>query len=394
MNIVIAGKFSPPVLACIRSWGKNGHRVGFINVDHPNGINPDSKYLDSQFFLNPSFLFQDKGIREITAYLRTFKADVFSCIDDKVACWLSDNRTSFDEKIILAVPPSGMIKAILSKKYQNKLAKQIGFNILPEYLINKHNKENISVPSGYFPLCLRPSETHHTQPHFKVELIHSAEHLIRFLKTININENGIIIAQPYKKSPNLVVHGLRTAKGNVRRLSSFIVERKFEGVTLTIKPYPDVGSTLLAKCGAFVKAAELTGNFHFEFLFDPKSKKAFFLEINHRFGGTTAKVLACGYDEPLYALEAYGLAHPGKNIKIKNRTVSNKQALIKYMAKAVAGKLSVLDYPDEPLVKRITAGFKGLMLFGDEVFCRDDLRGSLSLYLGNLLQQLNFSQRH
>lgn len=393
MNIVIAGKFSPPVLACIRSWARDGHRVGFVNLDDGCLISPCSRYLDRQAVLSSALLFRDKGILELKGFLEKFEADVLSCVDDKVACWLSDNTAVFDAKPALALPPSGMIRKILSKRFQNQLAAKVGFTVLPEYIIDKYNKESLSIHARHFPLCLRPSESAHVHPGFKVEQVRSSGQLDEFLRTKDIHEKGAIIAQPYKNLPNLVVHGIRTKTGDVRRLSSFLVEKKFEGVTLTIRPYP-VGSGLLDKCAQFVESAGLTGNFHFEFLFDPGTREAFFLEINLRFGGTTAKVLACGYDEPMYALEAYGLSQAGKGIHLKNRIVSNKQALVKYMAKAAAGKLSPLDYPDEPLSGRIAAGIKGLFCFRDEVICLDDWKGSLSLYLGNILAQFNLAQRH
>ena len=386
MKIVLAGRFSPPVLACIRSWGRCGHRVGFVCIDLDRGLKPYSKYLDDVAGIAACDVYTDAGILKIASFLDQFDADVLSCIDDNIACWLSNNASEFDGDISLALPSSGMIKKVLSKARQNEIAARAGLKVLPEYIITSDNID-AAVKPEHFPLCLRPSRPSLIHPAFKVHLVYSHEDLDHFVSSISFEKGGKIIAQPFKNLPNLVIHGIRSENGETGRLSAFIVDRKLEGVTLTLQPCSDLNRDLIFKCSEFVKLFDLKGNFHFEFLFDPVTGDAFFLEINLRFGGTTAKVLACGYDEPVYALEAYGAESvklPGP--EIKPVIVSNKQALLKYMAKALTGKLSILDYPDEPLYKKMAMAARGFFSFHDEVLCLDDLWGGLRLYLDNVIQ--------
>ena len=388
MNIVIVGRFSPPVLACIRSWGRRGNKIGFICIDDGNGLKPRSRYLDGYMTITGKDLYQNSGIFKISSFLGQFNTNVLSCIDDNIACWLSDNAFQFDKKLFPAFPSSQMVKKVLSKTLQIRVATKAGFDVLPEYLIDNDNIETLTIAPEHFPLCLRPSEPHHMVPSFKVKLIHSYFELKEFAKTIHIKKNGKIIGQPFRNLPNLVVHGIRSQKGETKLISAFIIHRKFEGVTLTLQPYPDLNRDLADRCSVFVQLLGLTGNFHFEFLFDPETKQAFFLEINLRFGGTTAKVLSCGYDEPMYALEAYGIESDSHLPVIKQRIVSNKQAVLKYMAKAVCHKLSPLDYPDEAILKKVLTCIKGLFFFHDEVMSLDDFKGSVSLYLNNIIQIL------
>ena len=385
MNIVIAGRFSPPVLACMRSWGRNGHRVGFIHFDDGGSRWIASKYLNQYTSVPLRMMGKTDGITGIKDFLETFDADILSCVDDNMMCWLDDHKSVFEPDVSLALPPLDMVKQILSKTYQNQIASDVGFQVLPEFIISPENKSSISIPSTYFPICLRPSEAHDVTPFFKVKLIESSKMLKRFLQGIQINNSGAIIAQPFKNLPNLVVHGIRTTAGDTKRLSGFIVERKFEGVTLTLKPYKQIDTHLINKCAQFVQSAELTGNFHFEFLLDPTSGAAFFLEINHRFGGTTAKALACGYDEPLYALEAHGIVKSCTVSPLVHTTVSNKQALLKYIIKAITGKLTLLDHPTAHPFRQCMAGLNGLLFHADEVIAFDDLTGSISLYANNFL---------
>ena len=388
MNIAIVGRFSPPILACIRSWGRKGHRVGFVNFADEGELKPRSRYLASQVTLALGLLHHDEGIEKIAHFLKMSNADILSCIDDKVACWMYDNRAAFGETVRLAIPPTAVIQRALSKTRQNKVARNVGLNVLPEYHIHAENKRSITIPENHFPLCLRPSVPAHCLPSFKARVIKTPDALSRFLQSMQIKPEGILIAQPFKQLPNLVVHGIRTTAGYVKRLFGFMVERKFEGVTLTLRPVVDLDADLMDKCAQFVSELDLVGHFHFEFLFDPQSGDAFFLEINHRFGGTTAKVLACGYDEPQYALEAYGFARESGSARIRQRTISNKQALLKYMGKALAGRLTHLDYPVETKGAQLKAAMDGFMTFGDEVMARDDLIGTVSLYGNNLIQIL------
>ncbi len=387
MNIAVLGRFSPPVLACIRSWGRNGHRVSLICPGSENTMKPACRYLDGFYTLPSSLLYKEAGIQVVSSFLDDCNADALSCIEDRTACWLSENADAFRNSISFVFPSSKDVTAVLSKARQNMTAKQAGLTVLPDYLIDNNNIFNLNINPEHFPLCLRPSEPDHVSPYFKVRLVNSEAELKQFLNGITLKEKGQIIAQPFKNLPNLVVHGIRCTSGTVKYLSAFIVKRKFEGVTLTLEPYSQISLPLKEGCKKFVNYLGVTGNFHFEFLFDPETRKSFFLEINLRFGGTTAKVLACGYDEPMYALEAYGIAEKSFEPALQKKIVSNKQALLKYMAKAVCGRLGLLDYPDEPVAGKLRAGIKGLLLFYDEVLGYDDFQGSLNLYLNNIIHK-------
>jgi len=143
-------------------------------------------------------------------------------------------------------------------------------------------------------------------------------------------------------------------------------------------------------------------------LLDKKNGSVYFLELNNRLGGTTAKVFALGYDEPLLALQAYGvLPTPPETIdqqqatsskqpatsnkqpstidyQPKNKIVSSKQALLKYLFYTIRDKLTPLDYPPEPKPIRILKTIYGFFRYRDDVFMLRDIKGSMALYLGNL----------
>jgi hypothetical protein len=174
------------------------------------------------------------------------------------------------------------------------------------------------------------------------------------------------------------VHGARTISGDTIGLQAFLVERKFQGVTLTICP-DSIDDELRHKCAQFVNHFNIEGNFHFEFLLDRNSRRMFFLEINCRLGGTTAKVCASGYEEPMLALAAYGIGQ-FHSPTLSNRIVSGKHALIKYCIYTLTNRLSALDYPNEPAYKRLIKSIYGLIAYKDEVLSFSDIRGSLAFY--------------
>ena len=379
---VIIGSFGPPTLACIRSWGKQGYPVGMICIRSESEVHPSSKYLTDSTTLSSKLLNTDKGIETISQFLKKFRATGIICISESMACWLNDNRRELPEKVAVWLPPNDIIKDLLSKEKQVEIARKVGFNILPTYLIKNLQSFN-SITRKHFPLCLRPDNPGGIKPSFKVHLIYSSAELKRFIQSFD-KINQPLIAQPFMNLPNLVVHGARTVSGSNIGLQAFLVERKFEGVTLTIHAF-DLKKELHDKCIAFTNEFKLTGSYHFEFLIDKITGSTYFLEVNNRLGGTTAKVFACGYDEPLLALEAYEVIKNTQN-HLKNFTVSSKQALLKYLFYVIKDKLTPLDYPCESKCLRIAKTIYGLLRYKDDVFSLCDLKGSLALYLTNIKQ--------
>ena len=382
---VILGAFGPPGLAFLRSWGMKGYRVGIVSIQPERGPKPSSRYLAGFTILSPDKLYTQDGIRIIGDFLGKFRASGLICINEKIACWLNNNRRYLPEQVEIWLPPNETIVNVLSKKRQIQVAKKVGLRVLPTWFINWERQSSEKISERDFPLCLRPSEPGSIKPSFKVHIVDSSEALAGFVKGLK-EIRSPIVAQPFLNLPNMVVHGARSISGKSTGMEAFLVERKFEGVTLTIKPFT-LDPDLQQKCIAFTDIMGVSGSYHFEFLLDPVSRDAFFLEINNRLGGTTAKVFACGYDEPLYALQAYGVNVQNSN-KIKDITVSSKQALLKYIYYALTDRLSSLDYPDEPKAVRILKALWGLAFYRDDVWNWRDLKGSVDFYLGNLREKM------
>lgn len=375
----------PPVLACIRSWGQHGMPVGVINVSTNPFETIQSKYLTSFKTLKECLLFTDKGIDEIISFLVSFNASEILTINEYIAIWLNENLKKLPEHTQICLPPNEIIKRSLSKRRQCEAAQKAGLQLLPTYYIDKKNQFEIS-PSHY-PICIRPDRWGAVEPNFKVQIIPSEEKFKEFINTLEKISSPLIV-QPFKQLPNLVVHGSRTKKGRTKWLQSFFVGHKYKGLTLTIKPFK-AKQELYERCKLFTEILELEGNYHFEFLYNFKSQEAFFLEINLRLGGTTAKVFQLGYNEPLHALETFS-GHIFQNDTIKKGIVSNKKALVDYGIHALLGKLTPLDYPCKHRYSTVIETLYGLLFYKDEIITLHDLRGSVGLYLNSFKALFNF----
>jgi len=404
---VIVGGFGPPTLACVRSWGIQGLPVGMIWIGSKKEPPPASKFLTDFVAIPAEKLYTPDGIEIIKEFLIRFRATGITCVAESVACWLNDHRQMFPDELATWLPTNKSIKDLISKQKQIEIARKVHFNILPTYLIDKNLETINHIPKNHFPLCLRPDDPATVTPVFKAFLVHSQEELIKYVKSMQ-KIDGPIVAQPFMHLPNLVVHGARTVDGDSIGLQGFLVERKFEGVTLTIHP-ANLEKDFLDKCVQFTNYFNVTGNYHFEFLVDKKNGSVYFLELNNRLGGTTAKVFALGYDEPLLLLQSYGVLPTSPETReqkpatsnqqpassnrqpttivhrpLTNVTVSSKQALLKYFYYTIKGRLTPLDYPSETNLIRLAKTIYGFLRYRDDVFMLRDLKGSMALYFGNL----------
>ena len=225
-----------------------------------------------------------------------------------------------------------------------------------------------------------PDHREAVKPEFKVVLARSPEDLRSFLQGIQSLERPVI-AQPLRILPNLVVHGARSESGEILALQPFLVRRKFQMVSLSIRR-ADFPPGVEKCCRDFIQAAGLTGCFHFELLLSPLEDRAYYLEINTRFGGTTDKVTRLGFDEPGLSLAAFGLPmQTGTSFAApRGRTAVNKAKVLHHIVWALQGKLSELDYPAVSRVGHVGRSLLDLLAAEDSIFDCRDLRGSLCYY--------------
>lgn len=378
-RIILLGNFGPPFLACARSWAAQG--IDVFLLEPRKGQSrwmKYSSYLAGGRNIDHDALFKPEGLEFIKNYVDMIQAEALISLDDKNLIWLACNRDLFEPVCKVLVPPLAALELFSSKQEQIELAGSVGFVILPSWYLYS-TEDWCKVPLENFPVCLRPADLLTVKESFKVKVIYSPLELRTFIDKLTFLGHPIIV-QPFYHLPNLVVHGIRSERGEVV-LEAFLVTRKFEGVSLSIQR-TELQPKLAENCAIFLKNSGIIGCFHFELLYRIQDCKSYFLEINTRLGGTTEKVLRLGFDEPGLLLNAFGFCGNRKSCYgiSKHHRVVNKKAIIKHILYAIKGKITEIDYPPANRISHILKSLYELVFIRDSVFDWNDIRGSIWFY--------------
>ncbi|MBL8424399.1 MAG: hypothetical protein JNK06_13035 [Candidatus Accumulibacter phosphatis] len=263
---------------------------------------------------------------------------------------------------ILATAPADVIAAMESKTLQVELAQACGLDVLPTHRVRSDDWESLSILP--FPLVLRPDRAS-VDPSFKAEFVQDSGQLARFLGARG-TDAPTVVAQPFVGGPNVVVHGARTRAGEMLALQGYIGRLKNDGVTVMLEPWP-LTEQLARACREFAQRACLVGVFHFDLLLDPGTDQVWFLEVNARLGGTTAKVYASGYDEPRALLWAFGLSKAPGVAEHGGVPVVNRLAAARCAIRAIGGKGTPVDFPFPSRSAVFWQALRASLTFRDEV---------------------------
>lgn len=389
----LLGPLGPPQLACLRRWGREGLDLGalFIHLtDHPL---PPPRRLGIAGYLpmTRATWGSEEGLDQVTTFLSTHGATGLTCLAEGDARRLHTAAHRLPPSVGLWLPSTAALDRVASKLDQMALAEACGFSLLPSWssLIESGPEGRLAwppLPEAAFPAVVRPSDPRGVRPPFKVRWLPNRQALNDFGRTLAMVAAPLIL-QPLVHGPNLLVHGARAQSGAWVHWQAFLVARKFEGLALTVTPTPlDPG--LATACQCFVEQAGVVGVFHFDLLVDPATGRPHFLELNPRLGGTTAKVLAAGHDEPGWLLAAYG-AMPRPEVPLDQRapvTVTNRLALVKCLRSLGQGTLTDLDYPRISTRRRAWDLLRGFLLWRDEVLDWRHHPASTLWYVQDLLR--------
>ncbi len=290
--------------------------------------------------------------------------------------WLAEQRHRFEPEVRLLAATDACLRRLQSKKDQIELARRAGFQVLPTWFLLSPT-DSATIPLDQYPVCLRPAIPSEVAPTFKARVLYSPDALRAALQGLT-RINGPIIAQPFLRLPDLKVHGARAETGRILAMRPFLVERKFEGVTLTLSP-ASFPPGLEDACCKFAELAGITGGFHFDLLFDPTSNKVYFLEINVRMGGITDKAKAFGYNQPALIIDCFGLGKGSWNplTPTGRRRVVTKRSILKHMLVVATGRHSELDYPQVSRLQHFLLSCRDLLIARDSVFDWNDVTGTV-----------------
>ncbi|MGA3118049.1 MAG: hypothetical protein ABSF90_26915 [Syntrophobacteraceae bacterium] len=380
-RVLILAHCGPGILTVARSCRRQGVELHLLHVSRgKNRCRSCSVGATDVAIFSPDLIGTPPGIDTLAKHAARIGATALIAFCDNELVWLAEHRQAFEPSCKVLVQSSVSLSQLLSKCYQLEIARKVGFQVLPTFLLVEAGDAD-RVPDSAFPLVLRPNCAEDVKPYFKVRLTKSRVQLQDFLQELQFVRSPII-AQPFMDLPNLIIHGVRSTDGRVLASRSYFVSHKFEGVSLSIEPHP-LPEQMEHMCLEFVRQAGVTGCYHFEFLFSPEKKLAYFLEINIRMSGITDKVTKLGFDEPSLLLQAYRAIPHAPMFQETNRSrVVNKRTLLRHILWAARGKLTELDYPSVSPLRHILYSCRDLLLAKDSVFDWRDLRGSFWVHLG------------
>lgn len=317
----------------------------------------------------------EAGLDRIVAFVHSVEADALCAVDEFSLYWLAQNRHRFEPRCTVMASPAHAIHRLMEKSEQTLLAKAAGFQLLDTWLLHTPADEQ-HIPESAFPICIRPTRMNSVLPSFKALRIDSRSALREFLASTRWNESPLL-AQPWCLGPNIVLHVARTPAGKITAMQGFRAYRKFQGFALSLERCELSGAVIDAAL-RFAQLSEIDGPFHFDLIESAATDEIFFLEVNYRMGGTTAKAVSLGYDEPMYALEAYGLAAPHMPAPLRgSRRVTSKRMLIAQLFSALKRAPGGLDFPHGSRLWIIATAVVEFFRVPDALLSLKDLRGSL-----------------
>lgn len=364
-TVALMGPLGPAQLACLHSWKKRGVRRAFIHVEDRPVPAWGRRIADQYTYIAPDQAFKPASWPVLVDFLKKTRSEAIVCLSEDVALQLWQNRHLLpDGTKILANTPD-VFGLLESKSCQVDMARGVGLPVLPTWLLARDTvASTLNLP---FPIVLRPDRAKQVKPVFKAELINNHRELQEFLDKL-APTSGPVVAQPFIKGPNVVLHGYRALDGSSGHPAAFLCEVKYQGVSVTLRPY-QIPSEMLSLCRKFEAQVGLNGVFHYDFILDPVKNELFFLEVNGRLGGTTGKVSASGYDEPAALLRAFGVAGVSDHSLVASRLrpVNNRLASLRCLLTSLKGQGSLLDYPypDKRAVLRLL--LPAMLVWRDEV---------------------------
>jgi hypothetical protein len=322
----------------------------------------------------------EAGLEQVRRFVTSAEADGVISADELTLCWLARRRDVFEPRCRVMAPPADVLDRLLSKSVQAEIAADAGFDVLPTWHI-RNTADPWNIPEQEFPICVRPTYPNSVGPGFKVKVLAGRNELMSWLASLHTMDRPLI-AQPFRFGPNVIVHGARALSGELLALTAYRTARKYQGLAQSIERIvmPD---DLEDCCRRFIGMSGTVGPFHFDLLESAAERRTYFLEMNIRMGGSTAKVIGLGHDEPGLTIEAFGMAALLQPTVIREgrRRVTSKRSLVKQILDGLRNKdAGQLNYPLESRSATFLHALRELALVSDPSLSLRDPEGS-ALYL-------------
>ncbi len=373
-GVAVAGRLGTPQLACLRSWRRQGLRTVFLHtapVPLPAVVRAVLGVLLGTRCVHMGPLptggdsaqgapSQPAGERLATRWAQVLAQEsvaALSCVSEPeaMALWALQPRLPAGLRLLCARPL--VLGPLASKLAQHQAAQRAGLSVLPCWTFSPG--ATACVPPSAFPMVLRPDVPRAAGNPFKLLVVHDAQALQAVLSALPAACPGLV-GQPLVRGHNLLVHGWRAPQASGVLASAGLVgaesgaaghlawraEVTHAGFTVLLQPV-ELDPALQRACARLEASLGLQGVFHYDFVQCPQTGQCYFLDLNPRLGGSTGKVLASGYDEPLALLAT---AWPGRwaqaaFVETPRRAAGARQQALAALWADLRGRRSDADQP-------------------------------------------------
>jgi len=376
--LVILGVRSP-TMALARRFHQLGIKVYLIDFvpneqKHPFLVKPTSAAEGLPELLSWTLVGTEEGFQQILRFLVHVGADALITVDEFAQLWMAGRRKELPMQCRLLSPNQEQLLGLLDKWHQIASARECGLQVLPTWEIQTV-VDAAKIPDAEFPVCVRPTHVNSIQPFLKAAVYPSRQVLETELARYQWTHP--LAVQPFRYGPNYVLHAVRSLSGEMLAMRLFRAERKSEGFASTIVE-AELPAMLAQAVQRFAQAEQIVGPFHFDLLQPEGSAEFFFLEVNVRFGGTTAKVTRLGMDEPTLVLRAFGLQPPlDPPLARSAKRVTTLSLELRRAWNELTGKSDPLAYPRFSGFRGLVTALLQILLIPDAILTWSDIRGSI-----------------
>jgi hypothetical protein len=364
--IALLGRLGTPQLACLRSWRRHGVPCVFLHAgDWPLPRTVQALLGVPCVHLGAMDFDDAAWVARLASALADRGAGAVTCVSEPISEQLWRHRDALPAGLRIAAVAPAAVQRLASKARQHALARASGLETLPSWCFAPGERVE-ALPEHLFPMAVRPDVAREAVPAFKVDVVADAAALQRLVDRQRPGSSAVI-AQPLVRGPNLLVHAWRDAEGLCQGTLGFAVAVKHRGLSVVMQPEP-LPESVAAGCMRMAQALGLAGVFHFDFVVDADGIPRF-LDLNPRFGGTTGKALAAGYDEPLALLATlHPLRLPRQAfVAPQLATSGGKHQALRALWGTLSGSSTEADYPHPQRGRTVAALLRYLLTGRDEL---------------------------
>lgn len=378
-RMAVLGRLGTPQLACLRSWRRHGVPCVFLHA----GAWPLPRTVQRLLgvpcvHLGPLRFDDPAWVNRLSQALAEAGSEAVTCVSEPISEALWAAREALPRGLRIASASPAIVRQLASKAFQHRLARHSGLATLPSWCWAPGARALLA--EDIFPLAVRPDDARRAVPPFKVEVVDDSLGLQQLLDRLLPGSSPVIV-QPLVRGPNLLVHGWRDEAGRCSGFLGFEVEVKHQGLSVVMRPRP-LPEAVAAGCARMAEALGLQGVFHFDFVVDAQGQ-ALFLDLNPRFGGTTGKALAAGYDEPLALVATLrpDLVPHAAFVRPRLARSGGKHQALRALWGTLAGSSTAADYPHPQRGRAVAALLRYLLTGRDELLRVDAWRSLLAFVL-------------